>query len=247
MHPLNKSRTYATSKTNILFFRTLVTNEALLKVMNRPCGAQRIWVMVQKSSSPPPDNTTAMEGETTTANLIPRPEYSQNLRATVVEINIQYTCVNASMDLTPTVGSGITLHNLGIKRSLYLTSPSVCPFYSHNIDQDTLHCTYQGKWKSDNGVSDSGKKEMLPPCLSGHSDSIYNRPFLETPVKIKEDVIPIVETPVHSSVHKIESFTPSKQLASQLGTFNLSDDSLDTVWYQIDCLISGFKDMCIRP
>lgn len=208
--------------------------------------------MVQKSSSLPPNNTTVLESDTTAANLVPRPEYSQNLRATVVEINVQHTCVNASMELTPTVGSGITfqgniLHKFGIKRSLYLSSPSVSHFYSHNINQDTLHCSRQGYKESDTGLSDSTKKEMLPPSLSENSECTHSRPVLETPVKIfKGDVIPVVETPVHSSVHEIESFTPSKQLASQLGTFNLSDGALDTVWYQIDCLISGFRDMCTR-
>ncbi|KAK8391100.1 hypothetical protein O3P69_017032 [Scylla paramamosain] len=235
--------------TGLKLFRNLVTNEALLKVMNQPCGVQRIWVMVQKS--PGPENTTdhpmPLGGDTTAANLIPRPEYSENRRATKVEIDIQHTGVSAAMDLTPTVGSGITLHNLGIKRSLYISSPSMFHSYSSNRNQDMLPCTYLGKLESGNGASDSDRHKMLPPSLIRNSDSTYNRPILETPVKMfKGDVIPVVETPVHSSFHKVESFTPSKQLANQLGTFNLSDGMLDTAWYQIDCLISGFRDMCTR-
>ena len=215
--------------------------------MNKPCGVQRIWVMVQKSSEPEntTNPTTSLGGETTAANLIPRPEYSENHRATKVEIDIQHTGVSAAMDLTPTVGSGITLHNLGTKRSLYLSSPSVFHSYPSNRNQSILPCTYPGKLESDNAASDLDRHKMLPPSRIRNLDCTYNRPILETPVKMfKGDSIPMVETPVHSSFHKVESFTPSKQLASQLGTFNLSDGTLDTTWYQIDCLISGFRDMC---
>lgn len=242
-------------QTGVQLFRTLVTNEALLKVMNRPCGVQRIWVMMQKSCSSQPDTqtTTARGNDSPATSLIPRPEYFQNHRATVVEINVQHSRLTASMDLTPTVGSGITLqcntlHKLGIKRSLYLNSPSIPQFYSGN--QDSMHSTFQEYKESDSGVmalKDYGKNNMFPISLIRNSESAYNRPILETPVKIfKEDIIPIVETPVHSSVLKMESFTPSKQLASQLGTFNLSDSPSDTHWYQIDCMMSGFRDICMR-
>ncbi|XP_045128028.1 uncharacterized protein LOC123514284 [Portunus trituberculatus] len=227
-------------------FRNLVTNEALLKVMNQPCGVQRIWVMVQKSTGlkNTTDHTKSLGANTTAVNVIHRPEYSEHQRTTKVEINIQHRSVSASMDLTPTVGSGITLHNLGTKRSLYLSSPSVFHSCSSNRNQGMLTCTYLEK-ESDNGTSDSDRHKMLPPSLIRNSDCTYNKSILKTPVKLyKEDIIPMVETPVHSSFLKVESFTPSKQLASRLGTFNLSDGTLDTTWYQIDCLISGFRDMC---
>lgn len=205
--------------------------------------------MVQKSprSQNTSNHTMPLGSDTTAANLIPRPEYSENHRATRVEIDIQHTGVSAAMDLTPTVGSGITLHNLGIKRSLYVSSPSVFDSYSCSRNQDMLPLTYLGKLESGDGASDSDRHKMLPPSLIRNSESTYNRPMLETPVKMfKGDIIPMVETPVHSTFYKVESFTPSKQLASQLGTFNLSDGTLDTAWYQIDCLISGFRDMCTR-
>lgn len=221
--------------------------------MNRPCGVQRIWVMVQKSYSSQPTTPATTAGNSSTAtSLIPRPEYSQNRRATVVEINVQHSRLTAPMDLTPTVGSGImlqnnTLHKLGKKRSLYLSSPSIPHFYSCN--QDPLHSTFQENKESDAGamasVSDCGKKNIFPVSVIKSSESAYNGSILETPVKIfKEDIIPIVETPVHCSV--LESFTPSKQLANQLGTFNLSDSPSDTLWYQIDCMIRGFRDICVR-
>lgn len=222
--------------------------------MNRPCGVQRIWVMIQKSCGSQPNIPATSPGrnDSNDTNLIPRPEYFRSHRATVVEINVQHSRLTAPMDLTPTVGSGIslqsnTLHKLSIKRSLYLNSPCTPHFFSYR--QDPLHSTFQEIKGSDSGavasLSDSSK--MFPLSLIKNVESAYNRPILETPVKLfKEDIIPIEETPVHSSVLKSEPLTPSKQLANQLGTFSLSDNPSDTLWYQIDCMIHGFKDICLR-
>ncbi|KAG0728468.1 hypothetical protein GWK47_032393 [Chionoecetes opilio] len=225
--------------------------------MNRPCGVQRVWVMVQRCCSPTPDNTNTtapLDDTTTTANnLIPRPDFSQNPRATVVEINVQHTCVNASMDLTPTVGSGIKFQNNmlyknGINKSLYHNSPCMSHGPFNNSHQEALYTSHQGYKESDAGSKatiDSGKKNILPLSLSDNSDLTYRRPILETPVKtLKGEAIPVVETPVHSSLH--EPFTPSKQLASQLGTFKLCDGAQDCMWYQVDTLLSGFRDMCAK-
>lgn len=222
--------------------------------MNRPCGVQRIWVMIQKSCGSQPNIPAISPGryDSSDNNLIPRPEYFRSHRATVVEINVQHSRLTAPMDLTPTVGSGIslqnnTLHKLSIKRSLYLNSPCTPHFFSYH--QDPLHSTFQENKESESGavasLSDSGR--MFPLRLIKNFESAYNRPILETPVKsFKEDIIPMVETPIHSSVLKLESLSPSKHLANQLGTFNLSDNPSDTYWYQIDCMIHGFKDICMR-
>lgn len=219
--------------------------------MNRPCGVHRIWVMVQKPHSSQPDTptTTAGGNDSTSIGLIPRPNFLQSCRATVVEINVQHPRLPVPMDLTPTVGSGITLqsnllHKIGTKRSLYLNSSSIPQFYPGY--QDPLHSRLQEYKETDSGLmalKDYGKN-MFPDSLTRNSESSFNRYVLETPVKIlKEDIIPMVETPVHSSVLKTELFTPSKQLAMQLGTFNLLDNPSDTFWYQIDCMIRGFTEI----
>lgn len=201
--------------------------------------------MIQKTAPSQPDTSTATAGGND--SLIPRPECLQNSRAKLVEINLKHSIVNASMDLTPTVGSGITsLQKLEAKKSLYINTPNIPRFYSCN--QGPLHSSFQEYKEFDSvamaSLSDHGKKKIHPINLVRNSESAYNRPILETPVKMfKENVIPIVETPVHSSVLKTEPFTPSKQLANQLHTLDLKDSLPDAHWYQIDNVLQGFTDI----
>ncbi|KAK3885010.1 hypothetical protein Pcinc_010751 [Petrolisthes cinctipes] len=106
----------------IQLFRELVVHEELVNIMSRRCRVQRVWVMILKLKCPtnlpsPCLASTASQMVTSSPQdvcspsslLILRPEYTPSIRARVVQINIQHPLSHdIAMELTPSVGAGIT-------------------------------------------------------------------------------------------------------------------------------------------
>nr|XP_045597306.1 uncharacterized protein LOC123757582 isoform X1 [Procambarus clarkii] len=78
------------------------------------------------------------------------------------------------------------------------------------------------------------------------------KPVLDTPINKLSRIESIIETPTIPSLNLEGHPTPSKTLTTQLGKCTLADRCMDAavcttdgpLWYQIDQVICGFKDVC---
>ncbi|XP_071530035.1 uncharacterized protein [Panulirus ornatus] len=237
------------------FFRTLITNEDLLNLVNRPCGIQKVWVMLQKHSPSTFKTFSTLQNRTIssipdiiTSGLVPRPGYAPNSCAQIIHINVHNPPqVGNSMDLTPCVGSGIiqcsspSSRKTAAKRSLGFDLSSVSKRYSFSSDinsHSNLHCksdssdggnrlsTSEKSVETLNGIQTHNQNFHDGPCLSNQR-SVYRRQGLETPTNHSKGIAPVIQTPISSSFTVDNQSTPSKLLTTQLGNFTLSDSCQD--------------------
>lgn len=246
------------------FFRALVTNEDLVKLVSRPMSIQKVWVMVQKSHLP-----------SQTSDLVPRFGYSPSFRTHIVQINVWHTpLAQVTMDLTPVVGAGIThcastsCRKIASKRALgFSLRMSKCSFSNSSsnnstsdsspIDGENQIGTISHKesvalralniQKTNNFTDTNGSSYFSnesPTCI---------QPVLETSIQSLTSTESTEETPSASLIFEKQPM-PSKLLTTQMGNFTLTDNCQDNTecssdsaqWYQIDNVICGFKDVCFK-
>lgn len=237
-----------------VFYRTLITNEDLLKLVNGPSSILKVWVMLQKMHSP--STFMTFNGfqsqaiipvpDTSSSGLIPRLGYSPNFRAQVVQINVHHpTSVGTPMDLTPSVGSGIiqctstSCRKMATKRSFGFELSGVSKRYSFSSDisnQSNLHCKNSSSSDGGNKVSTSDHKETV--CLETFSGiKTHNYNFYESPCLSNQRFTHRrgLETPVNHSIGiapiretpVVSSFTPDSQLTpSKLITSQMGNFTL---------------------
>ncbi|XP_042226387.1 uncharacterized protein LOC121869213 [Homarus americanus] len=259
-------------QTVMQFFRVLVTNDDLLKLVSKSFNVQKVWILLQKMHSPATSDQTEFSApDITPCDLIPQPGYSPNFRAQVVQINVRHLRPPPSilMDFTPTVGAGIVhCSNIAEKRSLGFHPPSVSKCHSFssetNNHSSSLNTNDFSPLAEEKEMSSSTLKKTfsLKASSKGKTNNFNQshylnnqrtscvRPTLESPINASKRIEPIVETPTVSSYVCENQFTPSKFLTTQLGKFTHSESCLEdagcggdnVAWYQIDHVICGFKD-----
>lgn len=240
-----------------------MTNQDLVRLVSRPMSVQKVWVMLQKKEA----SSTFLSGsshssqsgqqvlDVDSSGLTPRPGYIPNFRAQIVQINLHHpSSVGTPMDLTPSIGPGITQfidsvsrRKSAMKRSLCFGLPSVSKRYSlsnetfsHNVSHSTNASTPAGIAHNMSATSHTESVVKLltrnrtdsisiqeSPCIICNQRCSCIRPISQTPVNSHRGIAPIVETPTVSSDVIENQSTPSKLLTTKLGNFTLSDSCVD--------------------